>query len=394
MKKLYSKLIIILALSSLITISCTDFSNLNKRPLWKIVGGRSVAYGPASHVDITIDTDGWPIVAYRDEEYGGLAVKKFNGSEWNLLGGPNISGSEIYYTNIEMAGATPVVAFKDMGSDSLGGRLSVMRYQQGEWEFLGKRGITDSTVDEYEYGRNYNNVLLTSADESLIYTACNTASSSFIFQWDGSEWTAISSGLPNYFSQDNDMIAADMASLYYVYNDLHDLDEIKGVVKRWDGTHWSDVGSQNGSLESQSGYSYSIKVFDNIPYIAFSTNTSQFKTRFSKAVVKKFDGSDWQFIGDSTQTDPYAISDRISGQISLSIDDTENMYLCYSDWSREGSGITAHHYDGTKWRQLDEKRFNGEGAYYIRMVLSGSTPYIVYQSAETLQAVVLIYDPL
>jgi len=368
----------------LTALSCSDFSNLNKRPLWRIVGGRNLTYGAASHIDITIDADGLPIVAYRDEEYGGLAVKKFNGSEWEPLGSTNISGNEIYYTNIEMAGSTPVVAFKDMGSDSISGRLSVMQYREGEWEFVGKRGITDSTVAENDLYSSHNGVLLTTVNESLFYVACKTTSSSYIFQWQDSEWIPVSDGLPENFTSDHDLVAPDISSLYYIFND-----DYTGKVYKWNGAQWSSAGSNTIGK----GSNYKIGIFNNIPYITFSISSSLIQTRFNKAVVKKFNGNTWQFVGDSAQKDPYTISDKTASQISLVIDDTGNLYVCYSDWSKPWF-ITSQRYNGLKWQQLGEKGFNNEDAHYVRMALSGAIPYIAYQSSETLQAVVMVYDPL
>ncbi|WP_162848546.1 InlB B-repeat-containing protein [Paenibacillus nanensis] len=74
-----------------------------------------------------------PYVSYSetDNRYK-MAVKKFNGSEWEDVGTPNFNGGGLGQSSLHIEQGIPVLAYQDSGA-----KATVRRYVNGQWEVVG-----------------------------------------------------------------------------------------------------------------------------------------------------------------------------------------------------------------------------------------------------------------
>ena len=72
-------------------------------------------------------------------------VKKFDGTNWNVLGGFGFTTAK--YTSIAIApNGTPILAFQD--NDSIyGKRATVMSFNGTDWQPMGTRGFSPGPAD-------------------------------------------------------------------------------------------------------------------------------------------------------------------------------------------------------------------------------------------------------
>jgi len=90
---------------------------------WEVVGPQNISAGDAGYSNIAINSSGVPFVGYQDFYYGGwTSVKKFNGSNWEYIGDPGFGSTHPH--NLQLAinfDGNPYIA-----SDANG--ITVMKY--------------------------------------------------------------------------------------------------------------------------------------------------------------------------------------------------------------------------------------------------------------------------
>lgn len=117
--------------------------------IWLQIGSEAVSQEymiESGYQDLAIDNNGNIYLAYRTKGTGSLAVFRFNGSEWELLGSDVAQGS---VKGIDVAIDSEqnfYVAYSDMEAEN---KMSVVKYDGNEWSYVGQRGFTESGCDSY-----------------------------------------------------------------------------------------------------------------------------------------------------------------------------------------------------------------------------------------------------
>lgn len=158
--------------------------------------------------------------------------------------------------------------------------------------------------------------------------------------------------------------------VYVAYSDA--LHSYKAVVKKFDGTNWVNLGSSTGI--SAGNASFIDLKFDNIgtPYVVYRDATNG-----NEATCQKWNGSNWVVIGSAGFT-PSSIS-----YTSIALNSSNQPYVAYSEaWNLQE--ITVKTFDGTNWIDVGNTSFGGDGALDISIDFDGNdVPYVSYRSNQT-----------
>ncbi len=119
--------------------------------LWLQIGGETVSdtlLGDNSKgwQDIAVDVNNNVYVAYAEQGSYNLVVYRHNGAEWELLG-DNLAGGPI--KGVDVAIDSDQNFYVTFADDKYENKVSVMKYDGKEWNFVGQRGFSESATDEY-----------------------------------------------------------------------------------------------------------------------------------------------------------------------------------------------------------------------------------------------------
>ena len=111
---------------------------------WAYLDKQGFSNGPAAGISMCFYLDR-PMIVYSDLQRGGrLAAAKYDGYKWIHLQSPYTDDRSVTaYPAAESAVSVvefPYVAFSDLGC---GGRISVLRFNNLYWEYVGKPGFTE-----------------------------------------------------------------------------------------------------------------------------------------------------------------------------------------------------------------------------------------------------------
>ena len=153
---------------------------------------------------------------------------------------------------------------------------------------------------------------------------------------------------------------------------------------------WEMIGS---SISSGQGFSPSIALYNNNPYVAYSEQNTSGTTY--KASVKKFNGSAWEYVGTA------GFSAWKANDVSMDFDLTSGEpYVAYQDMASGAAKTTVMKFDGTNWINVGAPTFSGGSVadkQCIKIDNINGTPYVAMRykgtgSADPYQLKVMKFD--
>ena len=286
--------------------SVNDAPVMSKGPSWEFIGKAHFSENSIRTIRQATDRDGNRYLAYTNQvnSIERVWVMKHDGEQWHYLGGEEIAQVAISSSLSFVIGAdnTPYVAYKDLDR-----RAVVQKFENGSWQMLGDQPLSQVSV------------------------------------------------LHPLLSFDNNNV------LHVVYQDLS-IDNYTIHVQKWDGKSWLTVAYET----TEKTNFYSIKLaFDsnNTPYIAYSVNGSD-----SYFVIKKLINNTWEHVG------PAKVETRIQFFDLLFIGDTP--YIAISNSSRE---LSVKKFNGTEWELVGNSRPTTDKAYGPDIAVgSDGTLFVAY----------------
>jgi hypothetical protein len=259
---------------------------------WSTLGGAAASSTQALFTSMAIDGAGTKYVAYNDASLSlKVSVKKYNGTSWVAVGTEGFSDGEGQYVNIAIGkNDTPFVAYQDRSV--AGNKATVKKFNGTAWVDVGTERFTPAQVNDLSLAIN-------SAGEAYVGYKDNSApanrASVMKFNYATDSWEQVgsksfSAGVANFtflaFS------ASDVP--YIVYQD--GANSSKMTVKKFTSGSWGDEGTSTGiSVGTASNFSMA---FDgDIPYIAYADAGTGI---LGKIVVRKFESSSWSYVGSSS----------------------------------------------------------------------------------------------
>lgn len=147
-----------------------DENNSNEVTVMKFTGAwNTVGYAGfsnfASYMELAIDSNDVPYVVYGDG-FDTVSVMKFNGLSWAYVGPEDISTNGLAnYASLALGGDnTPYVSFSD---ESNQWKTTVMKFDGANWSNVGAAGFSDGFVTETDIAMRDNSIYVLYHDESV-----------------------------------------------------------------------------------------------------------------------------------------------------------------------------------------------------------------------------------
>ena len=222
--------------------------------------------------------------------------------------------------------------------------------------------------------------------------AGNVPEADFVATWNGVQWGALSSngqGDGALYSQGSvvyDLVVSGgnlyMAGYFaWIYDGSTETVSGAAHIARWDGAHWSALGSDGAGGPSITAAVYSIAVNGTDVYAAgYFTNVNNNGVVLTAAdYIAKWDGTNWSALGSNG-----AGNGALSGGIRTLAVNGGTLYAGgeFTDVNNNGVVLTAADYvakwDGTNWSALGSNGAgNGALVYFVAtLALSGNTLYV------------------
>ena len=315
---------------------------------WENVGesilGNNGAYPTLAFSPLTYE----PYVVYRDNTNNWRAtVKKFNGSSWSDVGTPGMSYASATYTQIAISNSgDPYVAYRD---NARGGKTSVLKYQSStNWQYVGDDTFNDG-------GAGYLRLVFKPGTDEPYIAYADAASGGLagVKKFNGTSWENVGTPGMGQGAVSNHLAMAFNPSTKEPYVAFSDTSiYTMAVVKKFNGSDWETVGNAGFSPDSIDYIEIAFNPSTYEPYVVFVDETSD----ENKATVMKFNGSTWEYVG----------SPRFSAGIifapSIAFNPTTNEpFIAFGDASYSNK-MSVMKWNGSSWEYVGTPGFSAGGA--------------------------------
>ena len=237
---------------------------------WELVGGTAVSSGYGGAVALYVYSDNGipvPFVAFVDVYNGNsVTVMKYQDDSWQTVGNTGFASNAYGYMSLSVVNSNgtsiPMVAFQDTNNDW---KATVIKYESGTWVTLGNPGFSD-------YGASYLSLKVHTENLQVIpYLAYSDGGRVTVVRYFNNLWEPVgdkrfssSEGIANFVSLTLLESGSDVMPVV-VYQD----NALGGVamVKKFDGTVWQSLGE--AGISSPGTNSTKIISDQMIPYVAF-----------------------------------------------------------------------------------------------------------------------------
>lgn len=296
-------------------------------------------------------------------------------AQWLPVGTPGFSpGGLSNWQNLVIDdNDTLYTSFSDEGL--AGGKGTVMKYNGTAWVPVGNTGFTP------EYAQHSSLALGTGNTVYFSFADGSSAgmSRAAVMKYDGSTWTSIGSNLTTGSCQYSNIRVASSGT---VYLGMVDMAGSTVVVKTYNGTSWSTLGTPVGF-----GSYVSMELGQNdTPYVAFSDNTQA-----TKVTVMKYDGTSWVQVGTSFLSQPMGTS----LYIKMAFDRNYVPYVTHINPAPSGLKPSVHRFDGTDWTLVGAAGMGAPGQYEFTSIAfdTSNTPHVaISDQTNNMKVSVLKYD--
>jgi len=205
-----------------------------------------------------------------------------------------------------------------------------------------------------------------------------------VYKFDGTDWAQVGSDIDGEESLDGSGYSLDMSSdgntlaIGAPKNDGNGISSGHVRVYKFDGTDWAQVGSDIDGEESLDGSGWSVSMSSDGNTLAIGAPENDGNGILSGNVrVYKFDGTYWTQVGsDIDGKESYVFSGR---SVAMSSDGNT---LAIGAPFNDGNGIRSGHvrvykFDGTDWTQvgsdIDGEESDDSSGYSVAMSSDGNT---------------------
>lgn len=172
-------------------------------------------------------------------------------------------------------------------------------------------------------------------------------------------------------------------TLYVSFGD--DTNGSKAMVMKYDGSDWVTVGIAGFSGAEAFDMSLAINS-KNVPYVAFRDEANDGKT-----TVMKFNGTAWEIVGIA------GFSMGTARTQSLKFDTNDVPYVAFIDSDSDNgifSAVTVMKFTGTIWENVGDPLFSNQSSDQVNLALdSQNTPYVAFRDGgSSNKTTVMKYD--
>ncbi|WP_266203368.1 Ig-like domain-containing protein [Pontibacter kalidii] len=300
----------------------------------------------------------------------------FNNSRvWQPIGTSGFSTGQASWNKVIIdANGTPYVAFTDVARE---GRITVMKYNGSVWTVVGAPGFSgrlDPGLDNLSFALDRNGV------PYVAYEDEDNGRNVSVMKFDGVRWVYVgTAGIAVYVGSSPSLAFSTDNTPYLAYSNYTGVGYSgKAIVKKFNGRDWENVGDADFSAGHASGLSLAFDT-NGTPYVAFSESPFGTGEADYKTTVMKFNDTDWENVGAPRFSPGYAMG------LSLALDANGTPYLAYYDKSYgDHGGQVVRKFDGSNWVSTggDVVSFGGSAVNISLTVDTSGVPYIAFEETN------------
>ncbi|MDY0089586.1 MAG: T9SS type A sorting domain-containing protein [Flavobacteriaceae bacterium] len=302
-----------------VKISVMKFEN----EVWQYVGNEGFSeYLATLDLALAIDSNNMPYIAYKNLDGSNkITVMKFENNNWQTVGEAEFSLGAVAYISLAInSNDVPYVLFRDGAN---GGEATVMKFENNNWQFVGEAGFSTGEISQTSLIFDANNT------PYVVFSDGANAGKATVMKFENNNWQVVGEVGFSIGYIYHSSLAVNSNILYITYSGFgSSLNEIS--VLKFENNNWEYVGSMG--ISQGSAYSPSLR-FDNndILYLAYG------KVENNEISVVKFENNNWQSVGTLNS---------IGSQVSLDISNNGVLYVAFRDFTNN-YGATVLKYDST-----------------------------------------------
>lgn len=370
---------------------------------WKLLGVIGTAANDTANtrpLSLAIGSDDQPVVAYKNSNDGHtLYVKKFNGTDWDILGSGAVSDGLARWVSLDISGNDPYVGYYDNAN---GGNGTVHKWDGTSWSLQGSAGEAASST--FDYGL----LKMSSTGDPVTYFRDASAGAFTISHrnFDSTNWNRdnhddFSAYIPKWIDHtvwnrsgsDVDVLAFEEK----VYREeWPGPTMIESSAYRFfinDGTSWDYINDESNGMitgpDNDEGTSYG--------NLAVAAHGDQLYAAINDYNYDKLSVKVWQPDYDNTFGDPGnwnmhydEVSEGAVKYIDLITDSEGNLIVAYKDMAN-GEKITVKKWIDTTWYDMGSAGFSSGRADWIDLAVdSNDVAYLAYRDLDNADAVTVM----
>ncbi len=201
----------------------------------------------------------------------------------------------------------------------------------------------------------------------------------YIKEWDGEKWLQKWGGIninpAN--SASSPVLSGNDSSLYIAWTELNSAGISLIQVKQWDGNSWKPLGDSINRNAKRHALTPSLAGGKDSVYLAWAEYDDQ---SIAKIYVNRWDGKQWEPLGETVNTDP----ERHALSPSLSLAGS-SPYIAWMEYNTEGvSQIYVKRWNGKEWVQIGGS-LNGNSSMHASvpsLCMKGGIPYVAWTEID------------
>lgn len=321
-------------------------------PLWQQPGGKVLDVETAkvvSQPSLAVDKEGNITVAWLEandiESFNALYVKHWNGNSWVQLGEDLRFDKTLLATAPSLAldsTGKPILAWSE--HTSLASKIYVKRWDSTAWVQVGDPIGEQASSPSLALDSKDNPVLAWAESNSTF-----DAASILVTRWDGNDWQSVGAALNAGFGKVPSLRLDAGDKPVVAWEEWDALNNI--YVKRFDGKDWLPVGDFLDTAPEPWAKTPSLALdASGNPVVAWSEWDADMNPTKSLLYLKRWDGSQWKFVGTGNPLNFININRAF--EPSLQLDGEGNPFLTWQEAFTNGSFTALKYFRENTWKVL------------------------------------------
>lgn len=296
---------------------------------WQDVGTTgSISSGTSSYNNLAVDAQGNYYVSYYDVSVSKGSVQKFSGTSWSYVGGSaGITTGSATHSSLSLDSTGKLYYTNQWGYPNSG--MEVRKFDGTSWSQLPNAFSATTNYQASAVAPNGNLFVYGSVNSGTVQRYANGA-------WEQVGPTGIAGGVP----YNAEMVIGSNGKVYVCHN-ASGVKVYENSLTASSTDAWTLVGGASIGTTFTEGVNATSDVAigaDNKLYVVYSSNAASNR----KLNVKKFNGTDWEQVGDAN----FGISNDLYN-VSIAVTPAGKVYVVASGWAINGGKNTVYEYNAT-----------------------------------------------